>query len=386
MKFRLKQLFKMLSQHIIFPFIYFINRWRKTDERLVVFADAHHDFCPPHMEQLHKLINQEQYRGVDYFFDVRTLSAMQGFKKMVSFMKLYSQAAYVVICDNFLPVASCRKKKSTKVIQLWHGCGAFKKFGFDAPDDIPSFYHGNVYKNYDMVTVSGLECVKHFTSAMHTEVGVVCDIGVSHTDRLFDADYIEACKSKFRYAYLDAVGKKVVLWAPTFRGNAGEAKVCGEDYIDSLQADKELGDNIYIVKSVHPHLQHDNKTDDVNMTTDELMLCADVLITDYSSVFFEFLLIDKPIIFFAPDYRGYIQGRGFYLDYDELPGYVIKGNRRDKKRKQMDVFMLEELKSTLNGVLDTDKMAHLRKTYRDKYMNMCDGQATVRIKDTFFAE
>ena len=42
---------------------------------------------------------------------------------------------------------SCHKRKGTTVIQLWHGCGAFKRFGYDAKDDIPQFYKGNVYRN-----------------------------------------------------------------------------------------------------------------------------------------------------------------------------------------------------------------------------------------------
>lgn len=366
MKFKIKQLFKMLSQHIIFPFIYFINRWRKTDERLVIFADAHHDFCPPHMRELHELLEKENYSLYDCFFDVAKLTSFDGIKRMIGFMRLYPRAAYVVVCDNFLPVSSCNKKKKTKVIQLWHGCGAFKKFGFDAAEDIPLFYHGNVYKNYDIVTVSGDECIKYFSSAMHAGDGIVQAIGVSHTDRLYDSAYIETCKSKLRYLYPDAYGKKVVLWAPTFRGNAACTFVCGENYIDKLSMDADLSE-AYIIKSLHPHLMHQESGNDIRMTTDELIACADVLITDYSSVFFEYLLVDKPIIFFAPDYKEY--ERGFYLDYDELPGYVVKG---------------ENLKSTLVSVLKRDTMINVRKAYREKYMNACDGNATERIISSVF--
>ena len=98
---------------------------------------------------------------------------------------------------------------------------------------------------------------------------------------------------------------------PTFRGNAGKKKgsveaAPGEAYINLLMND----DRYYVIKSLHPHMHRQNA-----MSTNELLCCADVLITDYSSVFFEFLLMDKPIIFFAPDYDIYSQSRGFYLDY-----------------------------------------------------------------------
>lgn len=406
MRFGVKQVFKMLSQHIIFPLFYMINRWRPIDEGLVVFADAHHENCPPHMEQLRERLVQEHYHVEEYFHDLSKSGTWEGLQHMVRFMKLYAQASYVFICDNYLPVASCRKKKETKVVQLWHGCGAFKRFGYDASDDIPSGYRGNVYRNYDLVTVSGNGCVEYFASAMginkkngandknHKQTSVVQPLGVSHTDRLFHEDYIEACRDKFRYAHPDAVGKTVLLWAPTFRGNAAQAKLVGEDYIDALRDSQELSGEIYVVKSLHPHL-HDGlaetsgtESDAVYMTTDELMVCADVLVTDYSSVFFEYLLLDRPIIFFAPDYRAYAKGRGFYQEYDSLPGYVIKGSGHDTNRREMNVFMQEELRSAVNMVLkgDTEDMRRMRKRYKDLYMNACDGMATERIMNSVFGQ
>ncbi len=406
MRFGVKQIFKMLCQHIIFPFCYTINRWRKPEDELVVLADAHHDACPPHMEQLREKLAQEHYHVEEYFCDISKCGTWEGFRFMTRFMKLYSQASYVFICDNFLPVASCRKKKETKVVQLWHGCGAFKKFGYDAKDDIPAGYHGDVYRNYDLVTVSGDGCVEHFISAMGInrkngkkdknpkQLSIVRPLGVSHTDRLFDEDYLEACRDKFRYAYPDAAGKTVLLWAPTFRGNAAQAELVGQDYIDALQESPELADRIYVIKSLHPHL-HDGlpedsgeKQDAACMTTDELMVCADILITDYSSVFFEYLLFDRPIIFFAPDYRAYGKSRGFYQEYDSLPGYVVKGSGHDVKRKEMNIFMQEELRSAVKMALqgDTEDMRHMRGRYKSLYMNACDGTATERLIRNVFEQ
>lgn len=396
MRFGLKQIFKMLCQHVIFPFYYTINRWRPIDGELVVFADAHHDSCPPHMEQLRVRLAQEHYRVEEYFCDISKCGAWEGFRFMVRFMRLYAQAACVFICDNFLPAASCRKKRETKVVQLWHGCGAFKKFGYDAKDDIPAGYHGDVYRNYDLVTVSGDGCVEHFVSAMgiQKELPVVQPLGVSHTDRLFDEDYLEACRDKFRYAYPDAAGKTVLLWAPTFRGNAAQAELVGQDYIDALQGFPELSDQIYVIKSLHPHLQDGFQEDSgekqnaVSMTTDELLVCADILITDYSSVFFEYLLFDRPIIFFAPDYRAYGKDRGFYQEYDALPGYVVKGSGHDVKRKEMNIFMQEELRSAVKMALqgDTEDMRHMRERYKTLYMNACDGKATERLIGIVFGQ
>ncbi len=367
MKFSLKQKFKMFSQHVIFPFVYFINRWRRVDASLVIFADSHNDSCPPQMERIRCELQRQGYNVADFFFDSSAMTGIQIIKKMSEFMKMYAGAGAVVICDNFLPVASCKKRSETKVVQLWHGCGSFKKFGYDATDDIPVEYKGDVYKNYTMVTVSGDSVADNFKSAMGiTDKSVVVPIGVSYTDRLFDREYIELCRDKFRYTYPDASGKKVVLWAPSFRGNASLAKgqtASGEEAVDLLNQSEEL----FVIKSFHPHTIDSDRTKPF-MSTGELLVCADVLITDYSSVFFEYLLMDKPIVFFAPDLGDYQGKRGFYLDYGELPGAIAK----DARELENAVY---------TACFSEDKYEQKRAAYKASYMSACDGNATGRIAE-----
>ncbi|MBO5389648.1 MAG: CDP-glycerol glycerophosphotransferase family protein [Lachnospiraceae bacterium] len=362
--FRIRTLFKMLCQHVIFPVVYFFNRLRPVDKKLIILADSHHDDCPEHMAYIRKQLLETDYKVEECYFNIYTIGAWEAFKRMVAFMARYATAGTVVICDYFLPVASCNKKKKTKVVQLWHGCGAFKKFGYNSTEDIPEGYVGNVHKNYNLVTVSGEGAIKPFETAMVLGVGnVIKPIGVSFTDRLYDENYIGLCKDKFRFEYPNANGKKVVLWAPTFRGNAKkkkgeEALLPGEAYVNLLMENEEY----YVKKSLHPHLHKEGR-----MSTSELLCCADVLITDYSSVFFEYLLLDKPIIFFAPDFDGYSRSRGFYLDYKELPGVVLN----------LDT----DLRPHVNKVLAQDDYSEQRALYRERYMAACDGCATKRIVD-----
>ncbi|MGN0435061.1 MAG: CDP-glycerol glycerophosphotransferase family protein [Wujia sp.] len=376
MKFFIRQLFKMTLQHIILPIVYFLNRWRRIDDGLVVLADAHHNSCPPDMLCIRDKLRRRKVKLTEFYFDTASGSRINSALYMIRFMRLYATAKKVYLCDYFLPVGACRKRKGTMVIQLWHGCGAFKRFGFDAADDIPSYYKGNVHKNYDLVTVSGASCTKAFAGAMGIEEDIVRGIGVAATDRLFDGDYLSYCRDRFRYEYPDAIGKKVILWAPTFRGNANAPQIEGEEIIDEAFGRINIEGEYYLIKSLHPHLMKGKAP--APMSTEELMVCADVLITDYSSIFFEYLLLDKPIIFFASDYVNYTEKRGFYLDYKELPGTVITDDNIASNEDSLCVDLCNAIRDNTD---EADNYGCDRRAYRLKYMDGCDGHATERILD-----
>lgn len=411
LKFKIKQLLKMFSQHVLFPLVYKLNSFKPVHKNKIILADAHHEKCPQHMKQVRDALFNSGFDVQEYFFDLRKLSVFSGMKKMLDFMRLYAVSGCVIICNNFLPVAACKKRKETRVIQLWHGCGAFKKFGYDAFDDIPKGYRGNVYKNYDLVTVSGEYCVSFFQSAMRLGKGIVKPLGCCMTDRLFDREYLNLCKTKFKQIHPDAEGKRIVLWAPTFRGNAGDAYVVGEQYIDRL-ADLYKNE-LYIIKSLHPMSEGGTRRsredtlrpkeeggtgvlrtpsaeqtpqdrqrswEDTllpSMSSSELLVCADVLITDYSSIFFEYLLLDRPIVFFVPDYEDYARDRGFYLDFDSLPGFIVKNNNIDEAVRILYNVAGGNEKET--SATNESQMRAFRQKFREQYMSACDGHVTERI-------
>ncbi|MCM1081963.1 MAG: CDP-glycerol glycerophosphotransferase family protein [Clostridium sp.] len=385
LKFQIKQQLKMFSQHVLFPLVYNLNRFKPVHKNKIVLADAHHESCPPHMKQVRDALLHLCFDVQECFFDLGKISAFAGMKKMLGFMRLYAVSGCVIICNNFLPVAACKKRKETKVIQLWHGCGAFKKFGYDAFDDIPKGYRGNVYKNYDLVTVSGKYCVPFFQSAMRLGKGIVKPLGCCITDRLFDKEYLSLCREKFKRTHPDAEGKRVVLWAPTFRENAGTATVVGGEYIDRLA--KLYQNELYVIKALHPmseggtreagRMPYDQEEGGTREASTELLVCADVLITDYSSIFFEYLLLDRPIVFFAPDYEAYERDRGFYLDFDSLPGHIVKNDNIDEAVRILYNVICGDEKE--KDATNEDKMHALRQKFKERYMSACDGHVTERI-------
>ena len=358
--FYIKQCMKMALQHVFLPVIYNLYKKKPVKPNCVIFADAHNDDMPYSMQYMYRTVSE---MGMDirvFCLNFKEASFGRMVREMLGFMKAYARAKTVFICDYYLPAASCRKRKETQVVQLWHACGAFKKFGFDAREDISGIYKGNPMKNCTMVTVSSQACVPVYTSAMHLLPGVAAATGVSRTDAYFDENYRQACRDRFFEMYPQAKGRKLLLWAPTFRGNAGNPKIEGIEAVEGLQ--EKLGSQWYVIIKLHPHLERKMKRSNCTIGTEELLAVADVLMTDYSSVMFDFMLMKKPVVLFAPDNKAYLKHRGFYLDYQSIPAVRV----RDASELPYAV------KSALTEAIDTS-------TFCEQYMGSCDGNATQRI-------
>ncbi len=367
LKVLVRQYIKMAVQNLLLPAVYHLHRTKQIEKGLVVFADAHNAKVPSSMAPLVREVKRRgRKKVVEIYDDYQQLSFWKLLRRMLLFMKYYARAEYVVICDNFLPVASCKKRKETTVIQLWHGCGAFKKFGYDTPGDIPAVYKGNVFRNYDIVTVSAAGCARHFQSAMRLPKGVFQPLGVCRTDKYFKASYQRACRDLFEKTHKKARGKKIVLWAPTFRGYPLDPKL--EQYEDIMEMCRQLPEDIFVIIKVHPLLTRKYPYDNSTLTTDQLLPVTDLLITDYSSILFEYSIYKKPMLFYAPDMKEYGVERGFYLDYQTLPGNIVT------KKEQLAGEVIRALEEKSGADEQVEK-------FYDTYMSACDGKVTRRLAD-----
>lgn len=363
-KFSVRQILKMLLQNVVLPCVYgFWNLlYGKKERELIIFADSHHDTLPYSMQYIHDTLMQKGYTVTDEICNFATMSQIKSALISIRFMKRYAQAKYVFICDNFLPVVSCRKNEKTTVIQLWHACGLVKKMGYDTQEDIPVNYKGAVYRNYDLVTVSAPCCVEPMAKGMRLPKEVLQPLGVSRTDVYFDERWRENCKVAFYSRYPQAQGKKVVLWAPTFRGNAEQPHQVGTETIELLE--QQLGDDYFVIRKVHPHIDAKLHLSNCDIVTEEIFPVTELLITDYSSVMTEFLFFDRPYVLFAPDLEVYQQKRGFYVEYESLSPYIVTDP--DK--------LYEVCKAAFENA---DKQWIMRQ--RAFHTANCDGRATERI-------
>lgn len=359
---KIREYIKTIMQRVLLPIVYSLSKKKKVDRSLVILADAHHDELPYSMWQLEKKLREEpSFHVMKLCKDYQKGSGLEIFRHMLLFMRMYANAGFVVICDNHLPVASCKKRPETKVIQLWHSGGALKRFGYDAPGNIPKSYHGgNVFANYDLITVSADYAVEPFVRAMRTDKSHVKAIGISRTDWFYDEETKADIRARFAKECPAAAGKKVVLWAPTFRGSAGAPKLVGEDALDSLAA--LLPEDYYVIVKLHPHARKEN-VQGLKMLTEELLVVTDILISDYSSVIYDYAYFGRPLVLFTPDLKEYRKDCGFYEKYDTIPAY------RAMNAEELYYKVLECGKWNVARMRD----------FWERSMSACDGHATERI-------
>ena len=364
MKLLMRELQKACLQHILLPIVYWFFSYQKVEKNFVILADSKSDGVPFSLQAMHKELQRRNYDVLLWCYNYDKMNFLDKLMKSILFMKHYVKAKYVFVCDYYLPVSSCRKKEDTKVIQLWHASGLQKKFGYDAPDDLGNLRWIKPTKNFDLVSVSSELMADVVAKNWKLNREKVKALGHSRSDFFFEDGYVERCKKQFYEQYPSAKGKKVILWAPSFRGNGSDANIDGVD--DVLRLREQLKGDYHLIIKLHPHLQEKYKIDNCKIRTEELYPVTNILITDYSSVFYDYLLIGKNVIFFVPDYEEYIRTRGMYIDYEKEFEFPVV-------HSVYDLFSIVYEYKEIND----EKI----NAYRKKFIDKNDGVSTKKILD-----
>ncbi len=364
----------------ILPGIYSKAAQRPVRNNLVLLIEMRYDHVANSLQLL------KDYMEADGRFDVRVrcmnnvsrtiLQSYRDCKKLVAECAL---AKYIFISDGSYSLGCLPLRKETVLVETWHACGAFKKFGmstggsFFGPSPEFQLKHPG-YGNVNYITVSSPEVVWAYAEAMNRPEEYVHPVGVSRTDVFFDEERKAKAYETLYKKFPAAKGKKVIFYAPTYRGHVRTA-VSADEFKPELFA-QSLSDEYVLVIKHHPLVQsykplkeeiagtfaYDATRD---MEIEDLLFTADICITDYSSIIFEYSLFLKPMIFFAYDIDEYYDWRGFYYPYEEMtPGPVCKTN--------------EEMVEYIRHIDENFDRARVE-AFRDRFMSACDGHATERI-------
>jgi teichoic acid glycerol-phosphate primase len=282
------------------------------------------------------LTTEKMYRVFSKYEGATTL--LFEVKKPLSFFRsIYHLAtSKVVFVDNYYGfLAKSDFKSSVECIQLWHANGAIKKFGLKDPSiesrsDQAKQRFKTVYDRFSKVAVGSEAMAEIFGEAFGVTEDRLLRTGIPRTDVFFDKKAQLLAKSKLYQTYPFLNGKRILLYAPTYREN----QLVNAEIALDLQnmAEQFQEDSILLLKlhpavknkiSVPPELSHFVYDFSSAHQLNELLFITDILITDYSSIPFEYSLLNRPIIFYLYDLEEYEKERGIWETFIKfLPGPI----------------------------------------------------------------
>ena len=248
-----------------------------------------------------------------------------------AYYKTLAKAKYWITNSNVRPFL--KPRKGQVYVQTWHGT-PLKRIGLDVPgSDLDYAKEG---KKFSYMISPSKYCSEKYVSAFGLEgrEDIILETGYPRNDALFTFDQAKV-NSILRKLDIPR-GKKIILYAPTFRDNE-HSQVSGYKNASGINFEKlreQVGDEYIILFRAHyfvaKNMDFSKLKDFVIDVSDyedvnDLYIVSDMLITDYSSVFFDYANLKRPIIFYMYDYDEYkANARDFYLDETELPGPITK--------------------------------------------------------------
>lgn len=382
-----------------------ISQNTKTDQKLVVFESfqGRSYSCSP--KAIYKyMISSEEFSDYKYVWVFRDLNVHGEFPENTTLVKFDSQEAFKAFAAAGTWIVNSRlrdfyvPREDQKYIQCWHGT-PLKKIGCDITcsgnatstvDEIHAEYESDAEKIYKFISPSDYTTEKLISAFNLEKIGkqsAVIQQGYPRNDALFNTseEYVQNIRASFNIP----AEKKVVLYCPTFRDNQhnsyGYSLEIGMDFM-SLK--EKFGDDIIILFRAHYFIASKfdfqkyngfvvdvSNYDDIN----DLYLISDILITDYSSVFFDFANLNRPMIFYFYDEKEYrSEIRDFYFGTAMLPG--IAASNEEKLEKALG-DILSDFKKGGNGLM---RYKTAISAFNKRFNPLEDGHSTERTVKKIF--
>ena len=370
----------------------------KVDDKMIFFEayDGRNYACSPKAIYEY-MINNKKYKDYKfvwafkypnkYKFDDNTIVVKSNSKECFKYL---ASSKYWIV--NSLIDVAIKKKKNQIYLQCWHGT-PLKKLRYDIEvkgsvlntiEEIRKRNDLDAIK-FDYFISPSKFCTEKFTSAFNLEKlgkkNIIIEKGYPRNDYLFN--YKKGDINRIKKDLKLPKDKKIILYAPTFRDNQHTSGV-GYTYNLGIDFDKmknELSRDYIILFRTHYFVsnsfdfsKYENFIYDVSNYDDinELYIISDLLITDYSSVFFDFANLKKPMLFYMYDLDDYKNNlRDFYFDLKILPGPIVKQE--------------DELIKAIKNIDNYDKIYHDKYVkFNEKFNYLDDGKATERVMEVIF--
>jgi len=228
------------------------------------------------------------------------------------------------------------KRKNQIFFQTWHGGIGIKKICLQTSHHSPNYTEIllSEAKKYDYMISNSAFCTNLYREAFSFK-GKILEFGTPRNDILFNTDMREKASKKVKTFYQINNDYKILIYAPTFRKNK-RMDVYDLDYNKLRIILKEkFGGEWKVIVRFHPYISSYSRlieySEDIINASDyddvcELISAGDILITDYSSLMFEFSFMKKPVFLYTPDWEEFRFEQGVHFEIEELPFETAKTN------------------------------------------------------------
>jgi CDP-glycerol glycerophosphotransferase len=307
--------------------------------------------------------------------------------RSVAYHRAMATSGYLVNNATFPPEFS--KREGQVYLNTWHGT-PLKQMGYDIGD--PASRVANVIRNFlqaDYLLAANRFMADQMYESAHLlreiYTGRIIEEGYPRIDRQFmDAADVAATRARLESGGVEIGDRQIILYAPTWKGtNFNRPQDDATELIDRVAELSALIDNekyVVLLKThqvVHRFAAHLPEVRSFlvpnEMPTNVVLGATDILVTDYSSIFFDFLATDRPIAFLTPDIADYSGYRGLYMEPEVWPGPVT--------------LSVAELADELNRIAASGRSRDILDRYaamRERFSAHEDGGATARVIDVVF--
>ena len=372
----------------------------KVNDKVIIFEcfNGRNYTCSPQAiyERLTKMKQFKDYKFVWSFIDVDKHQVMKSKNLIIvkhgskDYYKYFSLAKYWIV--NSIVDEGIIKKKNQIYVQCWHGT-PLKRLRYDINVEGEGFNSISEIrkrndldaKRFDYFISPSKYATEKFVSAFNLKKlgkdNIIIEEGYPRNDSLFNYNKktVENIKKKLNVP----LDKKVIFYLPTFRDNQHES---GIGYVYDLMIDfeslrKKFKDKYVFLFSSHYFVANKINVDKykdfvINVSgyddINELYIISDIIMTDYSSIFFDFANLKRPMIFYMYDLKLYKNKlRDFYIDINDLPGPITQTQ--------------DELENVLENI---DKISleykQKYKNFNERFNYLDDGDASLRVIKKIF--
>ena len=299
----------------------------------ILFASERRASIEGNLARVHgRMIERGLHRRYKFRYSFRIVSSIGGWNTLRA-IYLLATSDIVLIDDYCGLLGELDIAPETRIIQLWHAGSGFKSIGYSRFGTYGPAGRVGAHRKYTYAITGSKNLIPVYAEAFGIEESAVVATGLPRIDTFLNKERTQKVIAGFFDQYPNLNGKRIILFAPTFRGRGIEDAYYDYSRIDFGKLYEMCGETSVVLFRMHhfvtvpvpiPPEYADRLLDFESFPeTNDLLHVADVLITDYSSVVYEFSLLDKPMLFYAYDKDLYSAVHGFHRDYGATaPGKV----------------------------------------------------------------